>query len=403
MQLLSENLLRNPTLLFARSMSGKIKVWYITRINTLHISIYYGCIGDSIIESIVPITMADFNSEINSRVKKKRREGYKSLKDLSLNIVDVVGDITLINILNAKLPKTNLDLNFYQKPMKAQKFRLGKMNYPVAGQYKLNGIRSTIKINKVIQGIGMFSETIERPFMKSMDGLEYFIPEIIEEARIILQNFKDIALDGELYIHKESLNNINAAIPKIYESGTIGKPGRPDLTHRVQFVTFDLAIESAIQRDRISMMRDVISCKSNRIISLETYIINSDEEAQLFTQKAISLGYEGAVFRDLEAEYKFGSRPNTMMKAKTFQDAEFEIIDIIPKDKQPTLGMFVCKNDINDETFKVNPEGDHVYQTNLLTNKSQFIGKMLTVKFYERSGVKQCPFHANGLIIRNYE
>ena len=101
-----------------------------------------------------------------------------------------------------------------------------------------------------------------------------------------------------------------------------------------------------------------------------------------------------------------------MLKLKFFDDAEFEIIDIVPvgyshlMNGDPTIttvGMYICKNDLNDATFEVVSMGDLEYRKSLLQNKEQLIGKKVTVKFYERSGVSQVPFHANALIIRDYE
>ena len=37
-----------------------------------------------------------------------------------------------------------------------------------------------------------------------------------------------------------------------------------------------------------------------------------------------------------------------------------------------------------------------------LANKEKLIGKKVTIKFYERSGVKKCPFHSNVLNTRDY-
>lgn len=86
----------------------------------------------------------------------------------------------------------------------------------------------------------------------------------------------------------------------------------------------------------------------------------------------------------MDAEYAFGSRPMTIMKSKQFLDSEFEIVDVVPMDKEPECGMFVLRNDINDETFTCVSMASYTDKVYYLSDKNKYIGKMATVKFYER-------------------
>jgi len=68
---------------------------------------------------------------------------------------------------------------------------------------------------------------------------------------------------------------------------------------------------------------------------------------------------------------------------------------------------------VTDNVYHVyiNPERDvpadavavHGITTEYLRNKDKYVGKLATVKYYERSGVDCVPFHANVITIRNYE
>ena len=55
--------------------------------------------------------------------------------------------------------------------------------------------------------------------------------------------------------------------------------------------------------------------------------------------------------------------------------------------------------DINDELFECTINKPQNVQEGYLTNKKDYIGKMLLVEFRERSGVKEVPFHAKGIKI----
>ena len=88
-----------------------------------------------------------------------------------------------------------------------------------------------------------------------------------------------------------------------------------------------------------------------------------------------------------------------MVKLKKKLSQEFLIVNVIPMDKRPSLGQFVCKNDLTDDTFTVVAEGTHVKKAEYLKNRKELVGQYLTVEFYERS-VNKLPFHAVGITVR---
>ena len=53
------------------------------------------------------------------------------------------------------------------------------------------------------------------------------------------------------------------------------------------------------------------------------------------------------------------------------------------------------------ERFNVTPEGSHEKKKEYLSNKFNYIGKQLTVRFFERT-ITGVPFHAVG-VVRDYE
>ena len=107
-----------------------------------------------------------------------------------------------------------------------------------------------------------------------------------------------------------------------------------------------------------------------------------------------------------------------MMKAKQCEETECLCLDIlidritkIVDDHEVVYNYakFKCKNDLNAETFEVKPTA--VYNGNtdntmtsdyILSHKNEFIGKMLAIKFYERTD-KNIPFNANAYGVRDYE
>lgn len=418
--------------LYARDSAGRINEWKI-RVNPdskgAYIQISEGLIGGKKTESERSVFKGKNIGKMNettpfeqacndaqSRWEKKKKQGYKSLEDLNIDIKNSqqkfeynneIFNIELLeDCIDKVLPQNRTDENNLSKPMKAQPYFDDKGNvrikFPCYGQPKLNGFRVFARLEKIMEGEGIFAQEVIKPTFRSKEGLRYTVLEHIEsEIEPIINNIssilsiptKDIALDGEMYIHGEILSEISSAVRK-----------RNNKTSKLKFYIFDIAVENVKQDVRL----DVLSYVSSQLmfayvstIGVFRYTINSNEEAQTFTDECIKQGYEGAIFRDMKAVYQFGKRPKTMVKLKRTQDKEFKIVDVVGGENSPELGIFVCVAE-NGKTFKVTPEGSHEIKKEYLSNKTNYIGKMLTVKFYERTK-DDLPFHAVGVTVRDYE
>lgn len=307
-------------------------------------------------------------------------------------------------VLELALPICRTDKEGCAKPMKAQPYFKDngevRISFPCFGQPKLNGFRVMCSWEEVEEGEGMFKTKVWKPVFRSKEGLKYTILEHIENEfnkQMFLSHTDlryNLIYDGEIYIHREILSEISSAVRK-----------RNSKTPLLQFHIFDIAIEDTNQEIRLDSLRRNIgylngSKELKNIFEVPYFIINSNEEAQEYTDQCISQGYEGAIFRDKKAKYRFGSRPTTMVKLKRSQDEEFTIVNVIGGDNTPELGVFVCIAE-NGKEFKVTPEGTVEKKKEYLSNKQNYIGKQLTVRFFERTK-EDLPFHAVG-VVRDYE
>ena len=331
-------------------------------------------------------------SQALSKWTKKKKQGYKSLTDLG---------ITSLSDLELALPENRTDANGAAKPMKAQNYFKDdgsvRISFPCYGQPKLNGFRCTASWEEILEGEGLFTGKTEKVIFRSKEGLQYNILDHIAnefDNKMFMYNGVPLIFDGEMYIHGEILSEISSAVRK-----------RNPKTLKLQFNIFDLAIENESQKNRIDVLNwlqtQISTKKINNIKVVPTVIINSNEEAQIYTDNCIKQGYEGAVFRDMKAIYRFGSRPTTMVKLKRFSDKEFKIIDVVGGENSPELGVFICLAE-NGKTFKCTPEGTKELKTEYLSNKQHYIGGLLTVRFFERTK-DNLPFHAIGVTVRDYE
>ena len=357
----------------------------------------------------------------NGKITTKEREGYKNLSVLEQAHQDIFYSMSLIGFLDEVLPTYNTDISGNEIPMKCQQYYRSKkdyvdsngkkwddrkyyfllnpfadkrnddliINFPCYIQPKVNGVRAFIKL--VNDKVKIFSKK----------GLEYNLPHIAEwfsnnKELFTLENGQDIILDGELYIPGESLQNISSAVRAMQLN-----------TNLVKYYMFDIAVEDMTQKDRFAALysskyKEVIQSDLNcPVVLVQTKYINEDVRVQELTDTFINQGYEGSICRDPSGLYEFGKRPKTIVKLKRTVSEEFTIVEIIPQEVDPTLGLFVCST-IEGKQFKVNPKGNEAYKKQILLNNHSFIGKQLTCVFYEYTE-DGLPYHVIDNIVRDYE
>ena len=275
------------------------------------------------------------------------------------------------------------------------------------GQWKINGERCIITAT-LEQGL---FELVKLHY-RSREGvdwtskLSYFddilLPCIPQEILDMMIE-EGVGLDGELYLPGYGINEINSFI----------KNTELPQHYKLQFWLYDICIENASAECRQAILHsnfgkyeadklDIVSGNShlnniNRLILLDNYTVDNINEAIQLRDSFISLGFEGLVIREKSAEYQFGGRRNnSMLKFKKKKDGLFTIIDIIPEGiKRSHLPKFILRNDINDETFEATLNAPQKVQEQILIHKDKYIDNYLAlVEYRERSGVKQCPFHA---------
>ena len=359
--------------------------------------------------------------EAQSKVNLKLKEGYKNLDDLQEMYQQMFfATSDLFVFLDEVLPDYNTDVNGNEIPMKCQQYYRSKKDwrapdgtvwddrkyyyilnpfavkerdavilpFPCYIQPKVNGVRAFVKL--IGNEVKIYSKK----------GLEYDIPQVKEwflnNSPVFTNYEQEVIYDGELYIPGESLQVIASAV-KATQLNTM----------RVEFHVFDIAIEDVPQDERFNMLYSSVS-KSifnydlrSPVKLVPTKRVITDIRVQELTDEYISQGYEGSICRSYEGLYEFGKRPKTITKLKRIMDEEFVITDVVPSEKDETVGLFVCVTQGGKE-FKVNPKGTTDFKRQTLFNRESFIGKQLTCHFYEYTddGV---PFHIIDNIVRDYE
>lgn len=253
------------------------------------------------------------------------------------------------------------------EPMLAKKYKecFKKIKFPCAVQPKFDGVRSNVDKKK-----GQLSRE-GRPQVSS--------PHILQYMQNILTD--NVVFDGELYNHKLK-ENFN----EIISLARASKPTAEDLkasADMLEYHIYDIFLKDEPDMlffDRIKLLEQKLQYQHPCLVFCETIICNNEAELDAAYERFLSEGYEGMMVRN-NMPYQ-QKRTDHLLKRKEFQDAEFEILDIIEGDgnRSGMMGRIVLK--ISDTvTCKSSALGNQAHFTELLVNKDKYIGKMATVKF----------------------
>jgi DNA ligase-1 len=271
------------------------------------------------------------------------------------------------------------------------------IKYPCYIQPKLDGIRliSKIENSEVKLMSRRLNEFIGFNFIK-------------EEIKLLLENDPDILLDGELYNHELSLQQISGIVrseDENYEDKL-----------KLKFYIFDcvdLHHHSLTFSERYEKLKELFRHKTfNYLILTETIKIHNEKSSDEYYKDYIEDGFEGIVYKNLDAKYEYSSykeiRSYQFLKRKKGYDAEFLIVGfergIHGKDADAII--FIMSTD-NGHTFKSVPNDTLInrkkmYKLALENFDTLYKNKLATIKFdeYSKDGI---PLRAKFICIRNYE
>ena len=344
--------------------------------------------------------------EVESRYKQKRKQGYKFLDEIKDdNWSTPVKEDALLTYLETYLPYDRTTADGTLLPMLAKTFNNTNNKIfnktPIRiGQYKINGLRCIISAKRnntdMFKPITLRFQSREGTYWNSLSNLEDYLLTVIPNEFLNKMIDEDWELDGELYLPGYKVNEINHFVkdPKCKENKFI------------QYWCYDGIIDDTPQYRRLDILGQVFENKTyeftslnnhlnnkERFIYINNYTIENEDDAVKYRNLFIDLGFEGLILRDPDKEYQIGKRNFSMIKFKDVMEGSFKIIDIYPEGISRNIPLFLCKNDINDETFEVHINGTLKELERYLFFRDKFIDKTLHITFGERSGVYRVPFH----------
>lgn len=216
-------------------------------------------------------------------------------------------------------------------------------------------------------------------------------------------------LDGELYCHDLTFQQISSAAKKVGEH-----------TSKLKYHLYDfLRCEDNLEYEDRLLDIAKLEGMSNSIEIVTTVKLGTDNPSAQWDELHahwISQGYEGSIARHGASEYKAAGRDKRMIKRKDFHDEEFEIVGIDRTVKPaPTFSdvrqypegslvavnesvytyqaQFICKTAEGKE-FKATLEGGVLSRAKLYAaDDSDYVGKLATCKYFEMTddGIPRHP------------
>jgi DNA ligase 1 len=368
--------------LFKRTATGKVQVWEIEvggdRYRTisgqlegkLTTSEWTVCTPKNVGRSNETSAAEQAWSEATSAWTKKVESGYR----------ETVGQID--------------DIGFI-KPMLAQDYadRSGELLFPLYSQPKLDGMRCIVT----------------REGMQSRKGKPIIsAPHIAENLRAAFEEFPHIlAFDGELYAEHYA-DDFNAIMSLARKT----KPTKEDLKrsrNELEYWIYDVILgdDSSFQERYFGSLRTAVDYIYEEdpdlmVVDVPTVIVHTQDRLDELFESYLEQGFEGQIIRDPRAAYEH-KRSKALLKRKNMQDAEYEIVDVVEGlgNKSRMAGSVTLRLD-DGRTFSSNVTGGNDYARDLLSRRSEVIGKQGTVQFFHLTpdGVPRFPQFKG---VRDYE
>jgi DNA ligase-1 len=142
--------------------------------------------------------------------------------------------------------------------------------------------------------------------------------------------------------------------------------------------------------------------KDKTPVVVDTFLVPKKSQMSKYHQQFVEQGHEGIMIRESTSIYEIGKRSNYLLKFKEFQTEEYEIVGAkTGHGRDADAVVWVCKT-ANGHEFTVKPEGTIKERERYYSQRDQYIGKQLTVRFQNLTalGVPRFPV---GVAIRDYE
>lgn len=235
---------------------------------------------------------------------------------------------------------------------------------------------------------------------------DYSTTHITEHPLMValFNKYPQLILDGELYKHGKSLQQISGAArmeKNAYDMDWL------------QYYIYDIVDTNLIFEERLKWL-DIVKQELHIGFEPEKDFNEGELQVQMVPQQQVQgwdnikllhdqfveEGWEGCVIRDPNKVYHPNGRTNDMIKIKCYQDAEFTITGLSEGLREEDMCFTLITDDGTE--FKAKPMGSRDIKQQYRENLDKLIGKKATVKFFYLSD-NGTPLQPVLKAIRDYE
>lgn len=344
-------------ILYTRTACGAIHSWQITVIDDI-IYTLYGLVGGKLQETVGKV--ATTKNEGRSNATTPEEQALAEAQSLWQNKLD----------RKYKKTKEEAESEPLLLPMLAKDFATAKkVVYPVLVQPKLDGVRC----------LAMWED--DKILLLSRAGKPYRLPHLEKYLEGFLP--KDTILDGEIYIHGLSCQQITHLVKNVKDKAR----------EKLEYWVYDCPTYKGWSNEAMSTRMNCIKLlEDSRVFDgknrLPVQFVDTQEAKDVaqvlkLEQDLVAKGFEGAIVRQHAGLYKWGHKSSDLLKVKSFQDKEFKVVDVLEGEGKFTgCAIFVCDQG-NGKTFKVSPKVTQEEKKQMYKDRKKYIGQMYTVKFFD--------------------
>lgn len=262
---------------------------------------------------------------------------------------------------------------FYEA-MLASKYDAKKhTDFPYLASAKYDGIRAIVSIDGIQSRNG-------KPIVSC--------PHIMDALKPFFEKFPNVVLDGELYNH--DLHNDFEKIVSMVRKSRLTESDFKEIQNLVQYHVYDI-ISDRPAHERISFLFENLT-SDEHIQVCSQWMVKDAEEIDVALAQSLEENYEGLMLRNRYAPYE-GKRSKNLLKVKTFEDAEFKIVDIIEGVGNWSGMAKAIEIELPDGTTQqAGMRGAFAFAAELLTNKSDYIGTDVTIRYQNKTADNKLRF-----------
>jgi DNA ligase-1 len=207
---------------------------------------------------------------------------------------------------------------------------------------------------------------------------------------LILNELKstNMILDGELFSFELTFQEINGLVRK----KTLNETDIFNL-NKIKYYVYDTVSDDPFTV-RLEILITLFKKNSfKNLVLCPTEVCLKDSDIVPFHNKYVSEKFEGIILRNASGKYEEKVRSKNLQKYKTFLDSEYTITGFTEGEgSEKGAIIWICSTG-SGQSFNVRPAGSIPIRKKLFKQGNKYIGKLLTVKYFELTdeGIPRFP------------